>query len=159
MYKARTTVKEKGEFNNIWVEGDIIHSGGKVYIHPVNNVVNVQKEIGKNIILHEVQSDTVCKSTECPDISGQMIYQGDRLEVHQGTQVLALDMIVKYGKYRAYCPADKEYMDNIGFYVETEGYPPMPLGPTAEYAKVIGNIFDTPKSENQNIEAVNSNGQ
>ena len=53
-------------------------------------------------------------------------------------------MLVKYGVYQAYCPADNEYMDIIGFYVESAGYPHMPVGPMGDYAKVVGNIYKNP---------------
>lgn len=76
------------------------------------------------------------------DISGECVYEGDFIESHQGTQVLDIVMQVKYGTYQAYCPTDDDYMDNVGFYVEAEGYPQMPLGPTEEYAKVIGNVHE-----------------
>ena len=39
----------------------------------------------------------------------------------------------------AYCPADKTYMDNVGFFAEAEGYPQMPIGDLSAYALKIGN--------------------
>ena len=65
-FKAKSTTKENPnhEFNNTWVFGDIIHSGGKTYIHPVCNKVNVKNELGKIIIMHEVIPDTVCRYTD-----------------------------------------------------------------------------------------------
>lgn len=54
------TVKNSGrEFNEIWVEGDLIHSKGKTYIHPISNAVTVKGEIGRLIIMHEVNPETV----------------------------------------------------------------------------------------------------
>ncbi len=79
------------------------------------------------------------------DISGECVYEGDFIESHLGGKVLDVIMLVKYGMYQAYCPADDCYMDNIGFYVEAEGYTQMPLGPLEEYAKVIGNLHETPE--------------
>lgn len=76
------------------------------------------------------------------DISGEFIYEGDFIESHQGMQVLDILMLVKYGTYKAYCPADREFMDNVGFYVEAAGYSQMPLGPLKEYARVIGNAYE-----------------
>ncbi|WP_176699107.1 MULTISPECIES: hypothetical protein [Clostridia] len=35
-------------------------------------------------------------------------------------------------------------MDIIGFYVESAGYPHMPVGPMGDYAKVVGNIYKNP---------------
>ena len=61
MVKFRAlTVKNSGrEFNEVWVEGDLIHSKGKTYIHPISNAVTVKGEIGRLIIMHEVNPETV----------------------------------------------------------------------------------------------------
>ena len=65
MYRGLTTKKENShEFNETWVEGDLIHSGDKVYIHPVSNRVSVKGELGSLIVMHEVQPDTVIQITE-----------------------------------------------------------------------------------------------
>ncbi len=95
-----------------------------------------------------LRSDThiLQRSTEKNDISGKEIFEGDIIESHvTGGRILALNMIVQYGTYRAWCPIDKEYMTNVGFYVSVPGLPDMPLGPTEDYAKVIGNIFENPE--------------
>lgn len=81
------------------------------------------------------------RSTGKKDISGEMVYEGDFIESHQGICVLDILMFVKYGAYEAYCPVDKCYMNNVGFYVESVDHPQMPVGPLEEYAKVIGNKF------------------
>lgn len=91
-----------------------------------------------NIPLEEM---ILMKNTGKQDISGKFVYEGDFIESHQGTQILDILMLVKYGTYNAYCPADEEYMDNVGFFVEAVGYPPMPIGQLSEYAKVIGNVY------------------
>lgn len=65
MYRGLTTKKENAcEFNETWVEGDLIHSGDKVYIHPVSNRVSVKGELGSLIVMHEVQPDTVTQIME-----------------------------------------------------------------------------------------------
>lgn len=92
-----------------------------------------------NVPLMEVK---LMRSTEKHDISGKVVYEGDFIESHQGIQVLDILMLVKYGTYEMYCPNDKEYMDNVGFYVEAVDCPKMPLGPLEEYAKVIGNVYE-----------------
>lgn len=92
-----------------------------------------------NVPLMEVK---LMRSTGKQDISGEVVYEGDFIESHQGTQILDVLMLVKYGTYQAYCPADDAYMDNVGFYVEAVGYPQMPLGPLEDYAKVIGNVCE-----------------
>lgn len=65
-------------------------------------------------------------------------YEGDIFE----SQSCGVTMFLKYGVYLSYCPADKCYMDNVGFYAEAIGYPQMPIGDLREYALKIGNIFD-----------------
>lgn len=92
-----------------------------------------------NVPLEDV---ILMKNTGKQDISGEFVYEGDFIESHQGAQILDILMLVKYGTYEAYCPADKAYMDNVGFYVEAIGYPQMPLGPLSDYAKVIGNVYE-----------------
>ena len=89
------------------------------------------------------------RSTGRKDISGREVFEGDIVESHQGSQILDIVMVIRYGTYEAYCPADDCYMDNVGFYVEAVGYPQMPLGPLEDYAKVIGNIFENPELLNQ----------
>lgn len=77
LYKAKTTPKEKGEFNNVWVTGNLIVSNGKYYIHPVGNVVNVKNEIGRIIVMHEVIPDTICQCTGLKDKNGKLIWEND----------------------------------------------------------------------------------
>jgi len=60
MYRGLTTKKDNGrEFNETWVEGDLIHSGDKVYIHPLSNRIEVRNELGRLIVMHEIQPDTL----------------------------------------------------------------------------------------------------
>lgn len=77
LYKAKTTPKEKGEFNNVWVTGNLIVSNGKYYIHPVGNVVNVKNEIGRIIVMHEVIPYTICQCTGLKDKNGNLIWEND----------------------------------------------------------------------------------
>ncbi len=71
------------------------------------------------------------------DRRGTMIYENDILSFWKASMAGRSEMVVRYGLYKAYCPADESYMDNVGFYIEAEGLPPMPLGPTEEYALVV----------------------
>lgn len=77
LYKAKTTPKEKGEFNNVWVIGNLIVSNGKYYIHPVGNIVKVRNEIGRIIVMHEVIPDTICQCTGLKDKNGKLIWEND----------------------------------------------------------------------------------
>ena len=74
------------------------------------------------------------------DKNGINIFEGDILENEKG-----LKLEVRYGTYAMYCTVDNCMIENIGFYTVAEGYyEDMPLGPTEEYATVIGNIHDNP---------------
>lgn len=93
----------------------------------------------------EQRAYNVMRFTGKCDISGKKVYEGDIIESHLGGQIIAGNMEIKYGTYQAYCPADKCYMDSVGFYAVARGYPDMPIGPLEDYAKVIGNIFENPE--------------
>lgn len=117
-------------------------------------VMQIDYRTPKTVILTDGKTDyanvpmedvVLMKNTGKQDISGEFVYEGDFIESHQGMQILDILMLVKYGTYEAYCPADDAYMDNVGFYVEAEGYPQMPVGPLSDYAKVIGNIHENPE--------------
>lgn len=153
IYKAKQT--ENGE----WVEGYYYKMNETTYAFaedyeknpiPIHHYILFERMtdwgLPNQMYQVEVDPETVCRCTGREDISGQKIYQNDIIESHlPDGRILALNMVVKYGTYEAYCPEDAEYMDSVGFYVSAEGYSDMPLGPTEEYAKVIGNIFDNPE--------------
>ena len=77
-FRAKTTVKDEDvAFNNEWVEGDLIFSRRKTYIHPKANAVNVKGELGKIIVMHEVQAETICQNTGLKDKNGNKIWEND----------------------------------------------------------------------------------
>ena len=95
----------------------------------------------------EVIPETVTRCTDKHDIPGNVLFEGD---VYRNPDNLLFE--VCYGKYQTYCPADKRYMENVGFFAisrdvkEIYGIDaPMPLGSTEDYAYLVGNIFDSPE--------------
>ena len=100
------------------------------------------QNLSKIEMLHSIHR----RSTYQHDMSGVEVKEGDIIEIYVGTdKILSDNFLIKYGTYKAYCPVDHEYMDNIGFYVSGKRYPDMPLGTLSNYAKVIGNTYDNPE--------------
>lgn len=135
MFRAKTTDKDntKHAFNNTWVFGDIIHSGGKTYIHPVCNKVNVNNELGKIIIMHEVIPNTICRYTDTDFITKEVFWEGDIISHENAVGV------IRYGLFNS------KY---VGFYIEWQGkYHDMRNDLVYWIPKVekIGNIFDNPE--------------
>lgn len=132
-FKARTTPKDSSRyaFNNSWVYGDLIHSGGKAYIHPICNRVNVNVEIGKLIIIHEVKANTICRAvdldTPAPFWENDIITDGKAVGV------------IRYGLFNS---------KHLGFYIEWWGEYHDIRNDVAYWlpmVKVIGNAIDDPE--------------
>lgn len=146
LYKAKTTPKEKGEFNNVWVTGNLIVSNGKYYIHPVGNVVNVKNEIGRIIVMHEVIPDTICQCTGLKDKNGNLIWENDILDgftypymsdgVHNYyVEVCWCDNVPSFGIYTQKYPESKVAGISAGMTELMEDW-------NQNDWEVIGNIFD-----------------
>lgn len=125
---------------------------GYYYEVPVSLACYKEQENRRGIMIiprQMIQTDVICETvglyTGKRDISGKKIYEGDIIESHLCGKILYPNMEIKYGVYQAYCPVDDCNMDSVGFYVRQSGLPDMPLGPTEDYAKIIGNIFDNPE--------------
>lgn len=125
LFRGKTTPKETREVNNIWVEGDLITSGGKLYIHPQGNRVQVNSELGKIIVMHEVIPETIGQFIGKVDKNNKKIFENDILTFNT------------WGK--------KTYIlvDLLGYYANT-----------AE-SEIVGNAIDNPellgdKNDNDN---------
>lgn len=116
LYRAKTTIKEtQREFNNTWVIGNLISSGGKHYIHPQHNRVSVIGELGKCIVMHEVIPDTICRSMR---VSEKTIWENDIFRWIDAAYGQCTG-IVGYGEY-AQDGSGGEYPATpcYGFYIE-----------------------------------------
>ena len=78
LFRGKTYPKEQGvAFNNIWVEGDLVVSRGKYYIHPHANAFQVEKELAKLVIMHEVIPETVGEYVGLKDKNGKKVFEND----------------------------------------------------------------------------------
>jgi len=136
--------KAKRVDNERWEKGYYVKLVGDNHHYIFTGVLDITG-LYPTLCRYEVFPETCQRYTGLNDISGTQIYEGDIIESHLGGQVLVGNMVIKYGTYQAYCPADKQYMDSVGFYASKKGYPDMPIGPTEVYAKVVGNIYDNPE--------------
>lgn len=91
----------------------------------------------------EVIPETIQRFACVEDMTGERLFEGD---VIYNPEHRTVRMEICYGKYAAYCPNDKEYMETVGFYmVSNTTDDAMPLGPTKEYAILLGNVVDNPE--------------
>lgn len=137
-FRAKTTKKENREhaFNNVWVEGDLVASRDKYYIHPRANAFQVTNELSKLIVLHEVIPETVGQYTGLTDKNGKKIFEGDIIKIRVETLTKGWDIIgvVKY--YNAsYGIAYENDQSFLAFNKASSN---------VRWYEVIGNIYDHP---------------
>lgn len=146
LWRGKTTPKESGgEFNNVWVEGDLIHSDGRYYIHPIANTVRLQGELGRLIVMHEVSPETLDQCTGRFDKNGKPIFENEAVR-DTGSGAVG---VIKYGKYIQPFNDDK-FTKHVGFYVEwcdeqDKALLRKDLGYWEPYIEIIGNVRDTPE--------------
>lgn len=145
LWRGKTTPKRNGEaFNNIWVNGDLIHSNESYYIHPFTNSIKVQDEIGRFITMHEVIPSTLGACTGGTDRNGKFAFEGDLVK-YEFNDVIG---VIRYGEYRQPFNDDKFTM-HIGFYIDwlegdDKGFFRVDLGYWLPLVEVVGNIHDNP---------------
>lgn len=139
LFKARTTKKhnEKHAFDNVWVEGDLIRSGGKYYIHTTGNKVNVDGELGKIIVMHEIDPTTLCQYTGLMDKNGRKIWENDILKCKKYIGGNFVDYCIevgyvemKHGAFGLHRIKNDAYYRPFKDWLEDYEY------------EVVGNIFD-----------------
>ncbi len=131
LFKAKTTKKISPihEFNEKWAEGNLIKSDGKYYIHPLCNRVKMAGELGKIIVMHEVQPETICQYIGVNDRNGQKIWENDILRCG--------DLLkVSWSQDKASWTLSKKGWLYRHFFGES-------IDP--EDVEVVGNIFDNPE--------------
>lgn len=139
--------KAKRKATGEWVEGFYFEKDGKAYIiYMPETIIHCTYAEEPDVVdfdlrAYEVVPETCCLYSGKEYMDGEKAYEGDVFE-SQGTGIV---MVLRYGVWQAYCPADDEFMECVGFYAEADGYPQMPIGDLHEYALKTGSVFDEPE--------------
>ena len=136
IWRGKTKPKSNGKaFRNGWVEGNLIQSGDKYYIHPISNLVNVQGKLGRLVVMHEVDPETLGECTGLRDKNGKLIFEGDIVRlIYDGDEKIFV-VIWDHDELDFKATNGKENYGAGGFQY---------LG-CCEEIEVIGNVYDTPE--------------
>lgn len=137
-YTGLCRAKRKDAPKDGWNVGEVVTLYGRAYMMMDARIL---EDGSLKAEWAEVDPDTVQRCTGKRDGNSDMIFEGDVL----GTKIGTARMEVCYGRYSAFCPVDREFMENIGFFVvsnTTEDE--MPLGFTEDYSMILGNVVDNP---------------
>ncbi len=80
-----------------------------------------------------VVSDSIKRYTGQMDVNKEMLWEDDEI-INEST---GTHMFIRYGEYEVYFPVRERTVKNVGFYLESEDYPDMPLGETDVYARKV----------------------
>ena len=142
LFRGKTYLKQNNQsFNNVWVEGDLIVSKNKFYIHPHANVFKVENELAKLMVCHEVIPETIGQYTGLTDKNGNKIFEGDIVKDTFGRimEVVFRGKFVKFA-FRLIKATGKKWTNNFCFSDMKEWF----LCGIPE-VEVIGNIHDNPE--------------
>lgn len=124
--------------NGEWVEGDLLRSRGKCYIHEPIDPFDYLGELSGFIKMYEVAPETVSEFTGLTDKNGKKIFEGDIVQYQPEYEPVPLCSVVVYFadkyNYPAFDLAKHDYEANGLQCAHEEGC-----------CEVIGNIHDNPE--------------
>jgi len=139
LWRGKTKPKSECEaFNSVWVEGNLIQVRDSYYIHPLANSVNVQNELGRLVVMHEVDPSTLGECTGLTDKNGVKIFEGDIVKTKKYGKIVEHSNVNDYDIFVVtYEPCMFRLINKTrGFNLVDDGYSKL---------EVIGNIHDTPE--------------
>lgn len=132
--------------NGEWVEGDLLRSRGKCYIHEHIDPFDYLGELSGFIKMYEVAPETVSEFTGLTDKNGTKIFEGDIIKYHLWDDKFDYCEV----KFDYFYAATDSYNGGpaLGFYLADINGNADDIGffkNMYKYIEVIGNIHDNPE--------------